>query len=228
MYEYIKDNIDEINEKIADAAARAGRGREDITLVAVSKTHPPEAIKAAVAFGMTDIGEARIQEAVPKIESLGNIASWHMIGHLQTNKVKKAVGPFDMIQSVDSLKLAGEIDRRAAQIDKKIHCLIEINAAEEAAKSGISFDEAPELIEKAAAMDNIELKGIMTIGPLTDGEQLTRRTFRRTRRLFEQEKKIIGDKFDTLSIGMSDDYETAIEEGSNMVRIGTAIFGRRK
>jgi len=227
MFDYIKDNITEINEKIAAAAARAERRPEEITLVAVSKTHPPEAIKAAVEFGITDFGEARVQEAGPKIETLGNIAKWHMIGHLQTNKVKKVIGLFDMIQSVDSLKLAEEIDRRAGQIGKKTDCLIEINAAVETAKTGIPPDEAPELIEKAARLENIELRGIMTIGPLSDDEQHIRAVFRRTRELFEQERKIIGADFDILSIGMSDDFEIAIEEGSNMVRIGTAIFGSR-
>jgi len=228
MFEYIKENLELIIEKIAGAARRAGRSPEDITLVAVSKTHPAEAIEAAVKFGVTDIGESRIQEAEPKLETLGNIARWHMIGHLQTNKVKKAVAAFDIIQSVDSLKLATEIDRRAGQIGKKIKCLIEINSAGEAAKSGISLNNAMDLIQNTKDLENIQLKGIMTIGPLTDDGQLIRDAFRKTRKLFEQGRSLIGDQFDILSIGMSDDFEIAIEEGSNMVRIGTAIFGQRK
>lgn len=228
MFEYIKENLELIIEKIAGAARRAGRSPEDITLVAVSKTHPAEAIEAAVKFGVTDIGESRIQEAEPKLETLGNIARWHMIGHLQTNKVKKAVAAFDIIQSVDSLKLATEIDRRAGQIGKKIKCLIEINSAGEVAKSGISLNNAMDLIQNTKDLENIQLKGIMTIGPLTDDGQLTRDAFRKTRKLFEQGRSLIGDQFDILSIGMSDDFEIAIEEGSNMVRIGTAIFGQRK
>ncbi|RKX30969.1 MAG: YggS family pyridoxal phosphate-dependent enzyme [Candidatus Zixiibacteriota bacterium] len=228
MFEYIKENLELIIEKIAGAARRAGRSPEDITLVAVSKTHPAEAIEAAVKFGVTDIGESRIQEAEPKLETLGNIARWHMIGHLQTNKVKKAVAAFDIIQSVDSLKLATEIDRHAGQIGKKIKCLIEINSAGEVAKSGISLNNAMDLIQNTKDLENIQLKGIMTIGPLTDDGQLIRDAFRKTRKLFEQGRSLIGDQFDILSIGMSDDFEIAIEEGSNMVRIGTAIFGQRK
>ncbi|PKK83692.1 MAG: YggS family pyridoxal phosphate-dependent enzyme [candidate division Zixibacteria bacterium HGW-Zixibacteria-1] len=227
MFDHIRENLEKINKNISEAARRSGRKPEEITLVAVSKTYPAEAITAAVGFGIADVGESRVQEAEPKIQSLGKIARWHMIGHLQTNKAKKAVAVFDFIQSVDSLKLAEEINRQAGEINRKIDCLIEINSAGESSKSGLAPEMAAELIEKAGKLENIILRGIMTIGPLTDDRQLIRNAFRKTRRLFEDGRKSAGNQFDTLSMGMSDDYEIAIEEGSNMVRIGTAIFGSR-
>ena len=204
---------------------------EHVAIVAAAKTRTADEIRNAIGSGITDIGENYVQEAEDIRAELGEEARsvlWHMIGHLQTNKVKKAVALFDMIQSVDSLRLAEDIDRRAGQIGRKIQCLIEINTASESAKTGIALAEAPNLIETAARMKHIELKGIMTIGPLTDDRLHIRAVFRKTKELFEMEKKIIGPGFDTLSIGMSDDYEIAIEEGSNMVRIGTAIFGSRQ
>lgn len=228
MFDHIRENLEKINKNISEAARRSGRTPEEITLVAVSKTYPAEAITAAVGFGIADIGESRVQEAEPKILNLGKIARWHMIGHLQTNKAKKAVAAFDIIQSVDSLKLAEEINRRAGEIKRKIDCLIEINSAGESSKSGLAPEMAAELIKKAGKLENIILRGIMTIGPLTDDRQLIRNAFRNTRRLFEDGRKLTGKQFDTLSMGMSDDYEIAIEEGSNMVRIGTAIFGERE
>ncbi|MEW5925269.1 MAG: YggS family pyridoxal phosphate-dependent enzyme [Candidatus Zixiibacteriota bacterium] len=228
MFEHIRENLENINNDIAAAAGRSGRRPNEITLVAVSKTFSIEVIKAAIGFGITDIGESRLQEAEPKIKSLGKSARWHMIGHLQTNKVKRAVAIFDFIQSVDSLKLAEETSRRAIEINKKIDCLIEVNSGGEVSKSGVAPEMAPELIDNAAGLKNINLRGIMTIGPLTEEKQLIRRAFRNTRELFEIERKSVGPQFDTLSMGMSDDYEMAIEEGSNMVRIGTALFGERK
>ena len=228
MFDHIRENLERINHNIAEAARRSGRKPDDITLVGVSKTFPAEAIKAAVGFGLTDIGESRLQEAEPKIGKLGKIARWHMIGHLQTNKVKKVVAIFNFIQSVDSLKLAEEINRRAAEINKKIDCLIEVNSSAEDSKSGIAPELALELIDNAAGLENVNLRGIMTIGPLTDDRQLIRRAFRKTRELFEIAGKSAGAGFDTLSMGMSDDYEIAIEEGSDMVRIGTALFGKRE
>lgn len=228
MFEHIRENLERINHNIAEAARHSGRKFDDITLVGVSKTFPAEAIKAAVGFGLTDIGESRLQEAEPKITRLGKIARWHMIGHLQTNKVKKVAAIFDFIQSVDSLKLVEEINRRAEEINKKINCLVEVNSSGEDSKSGIALELALELIDNAAGLENVNLRGLMTIGPLTDDRQLIGRAFRKTRELFEIARKSIGPGFDTLSMGMSDDYEIAIEEGSDMVRIGTALFGKRE
>jgi pyridoxal phosphate enzyme (YggS family) len=226
-YEYIKENLQIVTNKMARAAEKSGRDVIDITLVAVSKTHPAEAIRAAVESGVTDIGESRIQEAIPKIELLGGIARWHMIGHLQTNKVKRAVSVFDMIQSVDSLNLAREIDRRAGEEGKRIDCFLEVKSSGEESKFGFGTDELIDLLGEISSLENINLCGLMTIGPLVDDENLIRKAFRLTRELFLKGREVVGESFTTLSMGMSDDFEMAIEEGSTMVRVGRAIFGQR-
>jgi len=226
-YEYIKENLRAVNARIAAAAKKSGRSAEEITLVAVSKTHPAEVIKAAVEYDASDIGESRIQEAEPKISSLGGIARWHMIGHLQTNKVKKAVRIFDMIQSVDSMKLAEEISRQAGEINKSVDCLIELNSSGEESKYGVRPDKLINFLKRAYSLENINVAGLMTIGPFIEDEDLIRAAFRLTRELFLKGREIVGESFSTLSMGMSDDFEIAIEEGSTMVRVGTAIFGPR-
>lgn len=228
MYENIKKNIGQLESRIAEAAQKAGRSREDITLVAVAKTFGRKATGAAVDFGLTDIGESRIQEAVPKIKDLGPICRWHMIGHLQTNKAARAVKYFDMIQSVDSMRLAEEINRRAGEIGKKIDCLIEINSSGEESKHGFAFDAASDAITKIEKMEFICLRGLMTIGPWTTDEGQIRDAFRKTKALYDRAKKSASQSFNTLSMGMSSDFEIAIEEGSTMIRVGTAIFGHRK
>ncbi len=227
-YEYIKENLRAVNDRIAAAAEKSGRAAEDITLVAVSKTHPVEIIKAAVEYGANNIGESRIQEAEPKISSLGGITRWHMIGHLQTNKVKKAVRIFDMIQSVDSMKLAEEINRQAGEINKSVDCLIEVNSSGEEFKYGVPPEGLIDLLKKVKSLGNIKIAGLMTIGPFVDDETLIRDAFRLTRDLFLKGRGIVGEAFTTLSMGMSDDFGMAIEEGSTMVRVGTAIFGPRR
>ena len=228
MFEHIRENLERINECIQTAAEKAGCGREDITLVAVSKTHPVEAIQAAVRYGVRNIGESRVQEAESKIKALGSTARWHMVGHLQTNKARKAIEIFDLIQSVDSRELAEEINHRAAQIGKKMECLIEINSSGEKSKYGVDPDSAIGLIENVMKKENIVLQGLMTIGPLTGDKLLIRKAFRSTRELFDRGRMIAGQSFSILSMGMSADFEMAIEEGSNMIRVGTAIFGQRE
>jgi len=228
MLEYIKNNIEEIEAKITAAAAKSGRRREDITLVAIAKTFENDITKAAVDYGIKDIGEARIQEAEPKIKQMGKICRWHMVGHLQRNKVKNAIELFDMIQSLDSKRLAGEIEKRYAAANKSIECLVEVNISGEETKYGIAPEKTVDFIQKVKnEMPHIALRGLMTIGPNVTDKQHIRESFRSTSKLFEKLKKIAGDKFDILSMGMSGDYELAVEEGSNMVRIGTAIFGER-
>lgn len=228
MYEYIEKNIKEVRDRLGEAALKNGRRPEEIKLVAVSKTFPAEIVKAAVGFGMTDLGESRIQDAEPKIEKLGDIAAWHMIGHLQTNKAKRAVELFPIIQSLDSIRLAEELEKRAGNIDKKIDCLIELNSSGEESKYGFTPDRILEALRELKDYRYLDVRGVMTIGPYVENENEIRRAFQLTRSLLEKGKEIIGDKFDTLSMGMSSDFELAVAEGSNMVRIGTAIFGPRK
>ncbi len=227
MKDAISHNLMELRGRIAEACEEYERDADDITIVAVTKNHSAAVIKTAVAAGIHDIGESRVQEAEPKIKEVGGIARFHMIGHLQTNKVKKAVQLFDVIQSVDSFKLAWEIDRQAGQIGRTIECLIEVNTSGESQKFGVAPEECLDLVRKVHALDNIKLIGLMTIGPLTDDEEAIRRSFRKCRELFLQAKEITDDEFDTLSMGMSDDFPLAIAEGATMVRIGTALFGPR-
>ena len=227
MFEHIKANIREIKERIANAAMRSGRNPEEITLVAVSKRHPAEMIKAAVEAGVTDIGESRVQEALPKINELGNITRWHMIGHLQTNKVSKAAELFDMIQSVDSIKLAETLNRAAESHGRTIDCLLEINSTGENSKFGVTPDEVMECINKMIELKHLRLCGVMTIGPFTDDLERIHSTYRMTCEIFKEARKIADEHFTELSMGMSDDFEIAVEEGSTMVRVGTAIFGPR-
>ncbi len=223
----IEANIKIIKEKIKIAAEKSGRKSDEITLVAISKRFPAEFIKAAVEHGITDIGESRLQEAGPKIDELGNIARWHLIGHLQTNKVKRVISLFDLIHSLDSLKLASEISRRAEPLDKKINCLIEVNSSWEDSKHGFNPDKVLEAIKIIKDFKFIDLCGLMTIGPNTNDSKSIRSAFVLTRKLFIEGQKIVGDSFSILSMGMSSDYELAIEEGSTMIRIGTGIFGDR-
>ena len=217
----------ELRGQIADACEGCDRDADDITIVAVTKTYPASTVKMAVASGLHSIGESRIQEAEPKLNEVGRIARFHLVGHLQSNKAKKAVELFDVIQSVDSLKLAEEISRQAAAIDRIIECYLEVNCSGEDQKFGVQPDRCIELVEQIHTLDNVELTGLMTIGPYTDDESKIRRSFAHCHSLFEEGKKIVGDHFDTLSMGMSGDFPLAIAEGSNMIRIGSALFGSR-
>ncbi|MEW5992920.1 MAG: YggS family pyridoxal phosphate-dependent enzyme [Candidatus Zixiibacteriota bacterium] len=228
MKDLISRNLVELRGRIAEACDEYDRDADDITIVAVAKTHPPAAIRTAVAAGIHEIGESRVQEAAEKIPQLGPIARFHMVGHLQTNKVKKALQLFDVIQSVDSEKLAEEINKQAGNMERRIECLIEVNCSGESQKFGVAPDGCLELVKKVAAMGNIELTGLMTIGPFTDDEDEIRRAFRTCRELFKQARNVVGDDFETLSMGMSDDFPLAIAEGSTMIRIGTALFGPRQ
>ncbi|MBN2226995.1 MAG: YggS family pyridoxal phosphate-dependent enzyme [candidate division Zixibacteria bacterium] len=227
MLAHIKQNIADLITRIARAAEKAGRDPAEITLVAVSKNHPVEAVAAAAECGLTVMGESRVQEAAPKIKRLGEAVTWHMIGHLQTNKAGRAARLFDMIQSVDSYKLASVLDRAAGEAGKRLDCLLEVNSSGESAKYGIAPVNASGLISGICALQNLCLCGVMTIGPFTDNEKEIRNAFRITRNVFDKAQEIAGDGITVLSMGMSDDFETAIDEGSTMVRIGTAIFGSR-
>jgi hypothetical protein len=220
-------NLREVHGRIAVACAEAGREANEITVIAVTKGHPASVVQTAVSAGFRDIGENRIQEAEEKIRQLGPIARWHMIGHLQTNKAKRAVELFDVIQSVDSLRLAQEIDRRAGEIERCVECYIEVNSSGETQKSGVDPAEAINLIKAILPLHYIKLTGLMTVGPLTENEDAIRKAFVLCRGLFQKGREIVGHQFCNLSMGMSDDFELAIAEGSTMIRIGSAIFGTR-
>ena len=228
MKDDLAHNLRQIHGRIAAACAEAHRDASNVAIVAVTKGHPAGVVQAAVAAGLRHIGENRVQEADLKITELGPIARWHMIGHLQTNKVKRAVELFDVIQSVDSLRLAQEINRRAGELDRQIECFIEVNSSGELQKSGADPADALDLVKAVKGMQNIKLTGMMTVGPLTNSEDKIRRAFVLCRGLFKMGQDLVGEQFNTLSMGMSDDYELAIAEGSTMIRIGTAIFGKRR
>jgi hypothetical protein len=213
----IKENIFEVRKRIASACLRAGREPASVRLVAVSKNRSIEEIREAAENGITDLGENRLQEALLKYNAVP--ARWHMVGHLQTNKVKEAVKIFDLIQSVDSLRLAQEISKEALKINKVQEILLEVKISPEATKSGLKPEETPGVIKEVSALKNIKISGLMAIAPIVKIPEQARPYFRILRNLRDQvDSKLI------LSMGMSDDFEAGIEEGSDMVRIGRAIF----
>lgn len=221
----IADNLEKVNENIAAAAARAGRDPTDVTLVVVTKTRTLDEIRAAATAGIEIFGENRIQEAAVKIPELADLpVSWHMVGHLQRNKVKKALELFDVIQSLDSLRLAAEIDKRAAA---PVPCLLEVNTSGEASKFGVAPSEVGTVISELAEYPNIDLRGLMTVGPLTADADRIRRAFAELAASFDEVKASAGGPFRELSMGMTDDYEIAIEEGATIIRVGRALFGER-
>jgi len=221
----IADNLRTVRSRIERAARLSGREPEDIKLVAATKDVPASLIKEAINAGLTDIGENRVQEAKQKFDALKDRpVAWHMIGHLQTNKVKPALEIFSVIQSVDSERIADEISQRAQKI---VDVFIEINTSGEESKFGIAPEKAARLAEHISGLKNLNLTGLMTVGPLAGDKTAVRISFRLLKSLFEEIKglNLSGGELKYLSMGMSQDFETAIEEGSNLVRIGRAIFG---
>ncbi len=219
-----------MRERIRQAARAYNRPESAIRLVAVSKTVPVEIVKEAIAAGMTDFGENYIQEAREKINALaGYSVLWHYIGHLQSNKAKYAVRMFDLIHSVDSLKLAKELDKYAQKIDKVQAILIQVNVAREDSKSGVYVEDTVRLAREIGCLENIAVKGLMTMPPYFNAPEKVRPFFAALRQLRDQIKKenIPNISMDELSMGMTGDFEAAIQEGATMVRIGTAIFGER-
>lgn len=224
----IAENIEAVLKKIDEAACKIGKKRDDIALVAVSKTHPVEKILEAKKYGLSIFGESKAQELLQKYEMVPDV-KWHFIGHLQRNKVKYIIDKVDLIQSLDSIELAQEIDKRAKKIAKKMPVLIEINIGKEPSKSGIYEEELDEFAKKVSEFENIILSGLMTIPPVTADKNKTRDYFKRMRFLFETLKQfdLPNSNIEFLSMGMTDDFDIAIEEGANIVRVGTGIFGRR-
>jgi pyridoxal phosphate enzyme (YggS family) len=222
----IRENIARVREQIAQACVRVNRDPEEIMLVGVSKTMPAEKIEEALTNGITAIGENRVQEAKTKFEIIGTRATWHMVGHLQTNKVKDALKIFSLIHSLDSIRLAQEIEKRATE---PIACLIEVNTSKEATKYGIAPSQTEEFFQSLRQFTHIDIKGLMTIGPgwAVEDAEASRACFRLLKELRDTLQRKYKTPLPILSMGMTSDYVVAIEEGSTMVRIGTAIFGPR-
>lgn len=224
----IKENLAEVERRISEAAERSGRKREDITFIAVTKTHPAEMMNEAISLGVTDIGENKPQEVRDKYADVLP-AKWHLIGHLQTNKVKYIIDKVCLIHSVDSIKLMDEIERQAAKHDLTMDILIQVNISGEETKSGVSPEEVYTLLKHAGELSHVKVKGLMTIAPKSDNPVENSLHFDNMRKLFVDISRNVCDNVNMqyLSMGMSGDYETAIECGANMVRIGSAVFGAR-
>ena len=221
------ENLDSIRQRIVAACARAGRDEKSVTLLAVSKSHPPETIRVAVECGQLLFGENKIQEAKAKIPLSPGKARWQFIGHLQSNKVRDAVQFFEMIQGVDSLAIAQEISKRAEQAAKTMPILLEVNVAGEGSKFGYAPERLLAELNELNALPRIEVHGLMAIPPYVTVPEKARPYFKKLRELKLQCEQILGVPLPQLSMGMSGDFEVAIEEGSTLVRVGTALFGER-
>lgn len=221
----VRDRVEAIERRIVAACERSGRPSHEVALIAVSKTFGPEAVESAIAAGIRHVGENRIQEAREKIPKVKGAVRWHMIGHLQSNKAKEAVGFFDVIQTIDSASLADRIARFAGEASKRIDVLLQVNVGGEAQKSGVDPADLSSLAEHVSRLPELRAIGLMTIPPLVSAEEV-RPLFARVRELRDQLRER-HEECRELSMGMSDDFEVAIEEGATMVRIGRAIFGGR-
>ncbi|GLB25836.1 YggS family pyridoxal phosphate enzyme [Lacrimispora xylanolytica] len=225
----ILENLEEVNKRILCACEKAGRDPKEVTLIAVSKTKPASMIEEAYGAGVRDFGENKVQELCEKYKELPQDIKWHMIGHLQRNKVKQIIGKTVLIHSVDSLRLAEQIEEEAGKQDLIIDILLEINVAEEDSKFGFKLEEAESAILKIATFPHVRIKGLMTIAPFVEKSEENRSVFKKLRQFYVdmQSKNIDNVNMSLLSMGMTGDYEVAIEEGATLVRVGTGIFGTR-
>lgn len=225
----LADNLQEVEKRIQKACEHANRSRSEVTLIAVSKTKPVSMLEEIYAEGVRDFGENKVQELTEKYEQLPSDIHWHMIGHLQRNKVKYIIDKVELIHSVDSIRLAETIEQEAAKKDVIADILIEVNVAKEESKYGMMTDEVIPMIEKIAAFPHIRIKGLMTIAPYVENPEENRSVFAQLRKLSVDiaEKNIDNVSVEVLSMGMTNDYEIAIEEGATLVRVGTGIFGER-
>lgn len=225
----VAENYREVDRRVGEACARSGRNRKEVTLIAVSKTKPVELIREAMDAGADVFGENKVQELCDKYEQLPKTLHWHLIGHLQRNKVKYIVDKVDLIHSVDSMRLAEEISKEAEKKQTDVKVLIEVNVAQEESKFGVSVDETEELVRKIAKLPRIHVLGLMTIAPNVSDPEENRPVFRTLKKLAVdiKMKNIDNVRMDVLSMGMTGDYQVAIEEGATMVRVGTGIFGER-
>lgn len=223
----LAERYQDIQKRMAAACERSGRDPKSVTLLAVSKGHPASAITELVQLGQTWFGESKVQEAKAKIPQCPGNARWHLIGHLQTNKAKEAVHWFELIESVDSFKLAEELQKCAEKAAKTVRVLLEVNVAGEASKYGFSPDAVVQEIEKINALKRIEIHGLMTIAPWSPQPERSRAVFRKLVEVRSRCEQILGAPLSVLSMGMSNDFEVAIEEGSTLIRVGTLLFGER-
>jgi pyridoxal phosphate enzyme (YggS family) len=226
----ISERVEEIRDRIEKAAKKAGREPEDIRLIAVSKTKPVSLIREAVAAGVTDFGENYIQEAREKIPQIAGSIHWHSIGHLQKNKAKYAAALFEWVHTIDRVEIAEALNRRAGMEEKTLNVLIEVNVGRETSKSGVLEEGLIPLAEHISGLPHLSLRGLMVIPPLTAEPEEARRYFIKTRNLAEEiaSRHIAGISMNELSMGMTSDFEVAIEEGATMIRVGTALFGPRE
>jgi PLP dependent protein len=226
----IKENLRQLQERMDGAARRAGRDPKEVKLVAVTKGVVLTQIREAITAGVTVLGENRVQEALPKIHALGKGVKWHLVGHLQTNKVKQMIGVFELVHSVDSLRLAHEISRWAERLGICQPILIQVNLSGEGSKSGLAPEEVKPVLQEMAGLHGIAIRGLMTIPPLSSDPEAGRIYFRRLRVLAAEVSRwgFSGVTMRELSMGMSGDFEVAVEEGATWVRLGTAIFGPRR
>ena len=229
-FDYLSKNLEEVQSEIKAACSQAGVDLESVQLIGVTKTYEADVINASIEMGITDIAENRVQEIMRKYDAVVPGVKWHLIGHLQTNKVKYIIDKVDLIHSVDSVKLAAEIQKRAASIDKIQDVLIQINVADETQKFGIHPDELPQMLEEISSMPNVRVCGLMNIAPFVEDPEDLRKDFKVMKELFDKLSTYgyenVISKY--LSMGMSNDFPVAIDEGSNMLRIGTSIYGKRK
>jgi len=223
----IIDNYNHIKAQIQTIAHNTGRNPDSITIIAVSKTFPPQIIQEAIDNGITLFGENRVQEAKSKIPQLHGNFTFHLVGHLQSNKARDAVKLFDCIHSIDKLSTAIEVDKEAKKINKTQNILIEVNTSGEPSKFGVEPEKALEFCKAILDLQNVTCMGLMTVGPLTEDRNRIREAFKQLRLLKEEINQALGISLQELSMGMSGDFDIAIEEGATMVRIGTAIFGQR-
>lgn len=225
---FIADNVAAVRARLAAAAARVGRAPERITLVAVSKTQPAAAVAEAAACGVTDVGENRVQEALAKIPHSPPTLRWHLIGHLQSNKARPAVENFHLIHTVDSIALAQRLDRLAREAGKVQPALLQVKLGDEATKSGLAPHDLPQVYAAVRELPNLRVRGLMTIPPFCPNPEDARPYFRRLRALRDELRdRFPDDDLPELSMGMSHDFEVAVEEGATLIRVGTAVFGAR-
>ncbi len=225
----LKKNIEDVLIRVKDAAVVSGREVSDIELVAVTKTVDVDVIKRAIDYGISHIGESRVQELLEKYEQIGDIVKWHLIGHLQRNKVKYIIDKVDIIHSLDSFGLAKEINKRAENINRIVECLLQVNVSEEKAKYGVNLEDVEHILGDMTFLNNIRIVGLMTIAPHVEDKEQIRQCFRTLKNIFDHisDMDFPNVKMKYLSMGMSDDFEIAIQEGANFIRVGTSIFGER-